>query len=62
MRADSGGAAGNDPAGDVMGIESSLDPAAAAAADALAERLLNAGLGMLDLVSVHLGDQLGWYR
>lgn len=30
--------------------------------DALAERLLNAGLGMMDMLSMYLGDRLGFYR
>lgn len=30
--------------------------------DELAERLLGAMLGTIDLVSVYLGDRLGWYR
>lgn len=30
--------------------------------DDLAERLLGAMLGTIDLLSVYLGDRLGWYR
>lgn len=30
--------------------------------EALGERLFDAALGSLDLVSVHLGDHFGWYR
>lgn len=35
---------------------------AAEGAEALAARLFEAGLAAMDLFSVHLGDQLGWYR
>ncbi len=35
--------------------------AGAAGADAVAERLLQAAVGAVDLVSVYLGDRLGWY-
>ena len=31
-------------------------------AEQLAERVLDAALGMADLLSVHVGDRLGWYR
>ncbi|WP_299167188.1 bifunctional 2-polyprenyl-6-hydroxyphenol methylase/3-demethylubiquinol 3-O-methyltransferase UbiG [uncultured Arthrobacter sp.] len=31
-------------------------------ADAVAERILQAALGTIDLLAVHLGDRLGWYR
>lgn len=31
-------------------------------ADALAQRILDASLGAVDLLSIHLGDRLGWYR
>lgn len=34
----------------------------AQAVDALAERLLQAALGAVDLFAVYLGDRLGWYR
>lgn len=34
----------------------------AARSDALAERLLNAGLGMFDLLAVYIGERLGLYR
>lgn len=37
-------------------------PSASSEAEVLAARLLEAGLGALDLLAVHLGDQLGWYR
>lgn len=30
--------------------------------DALAQRLLDASLGAVDLLAIHLGDRLGWYR
>ncbi|KQX08210.1 MULTISPECIES: class I SAM-dependent methyltransferase [unclassified Leifsonia] len=30
--------------------------------DALGERLLTAGLGMTQMLSIHIGDRLGWYR
>lgn len=32
-----------------------------AAADAFAERVMTAGLGWFELMSIHLGSQLGWY-
>lgn len=31
-------------------------------ADAVAERILNAALGTMDIIAIHLGDRLGWYR
>lgn len=31
-------------------------------ADAVAERILNAALGTIDILAIHLGDRLGWYR
>ncbi|WP_231554498.1 hypothetical protein [Arthrobacter sp. L77] len=31
-------------------------------AEAIAERVLAAALGMMDVLSIHLGDRLGWYR
>ncbi|MFJ6279888.1 class I SAM-dependent methyltransferase [Arthrobacter subterraneus] len=31
-------------------------------ADAVAERILNAALGTMDILAIHLGDRLGWYR
>lgn len=31
-------------------------------ADAVAERIFNAALGTIDILSIHLGDRLGWYR
>ena len=31
-------------------------------AEAVAERVLAAALGMMDVVSIYLGDRLGWYR
>ncbi|MCP2265612.1 class I SAM-dependent methyltransferase [Promicromonospora thailandica] len=37
-------------------------PTEAPSADAVAERLLGATLGAVDLLSVFLGDRLGWYR
>ncbi|MFD4183307.1 class I SAM-dependent methyltransferase [Rhodococcus sp. NPDC058514] len=33
-----------------------------ATADAMAQRLLEAALGTADLLSIYLGDRLGWYR
>jgi SAM-dependent methyltransferase len=30
--------------------------------DALAERVFGAALGTIDILSIHLGDRLGWYR
>ena len=30
--------------------------------DALGERLLTAGLGMTQMLSIYIGDRLGWYR
>lgn len=33
-----------------------------AAVDAFAERLLQVALGMIEVLAVHLGDRLGWYR
>ncbi|MFD1814916.1 class I SAM-dependent methyltransferase [Rhodococcus gannanensis] len=35
---------------------------ASGAVDALAQRILDAGLGAVDLLSIHVGDRLGWYR
>ena len=35
---------------------------AATSSDALAERLFGALLGTVDMLSVFLGDRLGWYR
>lgn len=40
----------------------SLGEGSGSSADLLAARLLEAGLATLDLLAVHLGDQLGWYR
>ena len=31
-------------------------------ADAVAERIFNAALGTMDILAIHLGDRLGWYR
>lgn len=31
-------------------------------ADAVAERILQAALGTVDILAIHLGDRLGWYR
>ncbi|GAB3549654.1 class I SAM-dependent methyltransferase [Arthrobacter tumbae] len=31
-------------------------------AEAVAERIFNAALGTIDILSIHLGDRLGWYR
>jgi SAM-dependent methyltransferase len=40
-----------------------MDPSTEApSADAVAERLLGAALGTVDLLSTYLGDRLGWYR
>ncbi|WP_027500632.1 class I SAM-dependent methyltransferase [Rhodococcus sp. UNC363MFTsu5.1] len=33
-----------------------------ATADALAQRIVEAALGTVDLLSIHMGDRLGWYR
>ena len=44
---------GNDPAG---GGPAPSD------ADAFADRLFAATLGAIDVLSVHVGDRLGWYR
>ncbi|MGH3703325.1 MAG: SAM-dependent methyltransferase, partial [Agromyces sp.] len=30
--------------------------------DEIADRVFNAGLGMMETLSIHLGDRLGWYR
>lgn len=35
---------------------------AASATDAFAERLLGSTLGLIEILSVYLGDRLGWYR
>lgn len=37
-------------------------PPEQAAVDAFARRIVDATLGAIDLLSVHLGDRLGWYR
>lgn len=37
-------------------------PQVATGADAVAERLLQAALGTMDILAIHLGDRLGWYR
>ncbi|WP_432564319.1 class I SAM-dependent methyltransferase [Kineococcus sp. SYSU DK003] len=42
--------------------EPATTPAGADPAAALAERLGNACVEMMDVLSVHLGDRLGWYR
>jgi len=42
-------------------VESSA-PEPPEGSEVLADRLLAAGVGALELVSVHVGDQLGWYR
>ncbi|WP_253905742.1 class I SAM-dependent methyltransferase [Arthrobacter sp. H5] len=34
----------------------------AESAEAIAQRLLDASLGTIDILSVYLGDRLGWYR
>lgn len=39
-----------------------IDAPQASAVDALAERILQATLGTVDMMSVFLGDRLGWYR
>lgn len=31
-------------------------------ADAVAQRILDAALGTMDILAIHLGDRLGWYR
>ena len=31
-------------------------------AEAVAQRVLDASLGMVDILAIHLGDRLGWYR
>ncbi|MHA7154058.1 class I SAM-dependent methyltransferase [Arthrobacter sp. TMN-50] len=31
-------------------------------ADAVAQRVIDASLGMVDVLAIHLGDRLGWYR
>ncbi len=33
-----------------------------ATADELGERVLGAALGMIDILSIHVGEELGWYR
>lgn len=38
------------------------DAAAGPAVDAFAERLFTATLGAIEVLSVHVGDRLGWYR
>lgn len=45
-------------------IESQIEdvaPAAAQSAEAVADRLLEAAVGAMDLMAVYLGDRLGWY-
>jgi precorrin-6B methylase 2 len=42
-----------------------LDPAPldeTPSVDAVAERIMSAALGWIDLMSIHVGSQLGWYR
>jgi SAM-dependent methyltransferase len=51
-------------------METDPNPAAPAATDAadtvdtdaFAERVLTSALGLIDLLSIHVGDRLGWYR
>ncbi|MFI2365209.1 class I SAM-dependent methyltransferase [Promicromonospora sp. NPDC019610] len=50
-----------DPSTDAAPTDPATDPASAEAA-AVAERLFGAVLGTVDLLSVFLGDRLGWYR
>lgn len=38
------------------------DSTATETADAFAERLFGSVLGWIDLISVYMGDKLGWYR
>ncbi|MFL5779336.1 MAG: SAM-dependent methyltransferase, partial [Chloroflexota bacterium] len=45
-----------------MTTESLDSPAAAKTADELVSRLFEATLGMFDVMSVYVGDQLGLYR
>lgn len=40
----------------------STAPRADGTADALAQRLVEAALGAVDVLSIYLGDRLGWYR
>jgi SAM-dependent methyltransferase len=44
------------------GAPVALDPAQVARRDALAERLFQATLGTMDLLTIYLGDRLGLYR
>lgn len=37
-------------------------PTTAATAEEIAARVFSAGLGMVEILSIHLGDRLGWYR
>ncbi|MFC0678603.1 class I SAM-dependent methyltransferase [Lysobacter korlensis] len=39
-----------------------MTTATAADADAFADRVLNSTLGLIDMLSIYLGDRLGWYR
>jgi predicted O-methyltransferase YrrM len=41
-------------------MDNSVD--AAPTADEFAERMLTSALGFVDMMTVHLGDRLGWYR
>ncbi len=34
----------------------------ASEAEAVSQRILETSLGTIDLLSIHLGDRLGWYR
>ncbi|MGW4478915.1 class I SAM-dependent methyltransferase [Rhodococcus triatomae] len=48
---------------DTVSVSDSADEASASdAVDALAQRILEAALGAVDLLSIHIGDRLGWYR
>ena len=44
-----------------MSVDSS-SPHASAPADAWADHVLTAALGAIDILAIHLGDRLGWYR
>ena len=43
-------------------MHDSPDSTGSMTADAFGERLFGAVLGWVDLMSVYMGDELGWYR